>query len=90
MAERLGIGRPGDRLGQDDGQGNRKVTAAHTAASLQAGSDGAAASSLGRSAFSRALASPRFYVLVKCTSSPNSARNSAMEGAAPALSGPSP
>src|SRR5262245_15550222 len=38
VPERLGIGRPRERLDQDDGQGNRKVTAAHTSASLQAGS----------------------------------------------------
>ena len=45
VPERLGTGRPSERLGQDNGQGNRKVTAAHTSASLQAGPDGAGASS---------------------------------------------
>jgi hypothetical protein len=43
VSERPGNGRRRERRSQDDGQDNRKVTAAHAVASLQAGSDGAAA-----------------------------------------------
>jgi hypothetical protein len=40
MSERLGIGRRREHQRQDDGQGDRKVTAAHVAtATLPAGSD---------------------------------------------------
>jgi hypothetical protein len=42
VPERLGIGRRREHQRQDDGQGDRKVTAAHAAtATLPAGSDGA-------------------------------------------------